>query len=111
MVFAVLEILPGNAAQVLMGPDADPEAVAAMAEQLGLNQPALQRYMPMDGRFFTGRSGQQLCLRLTRVGAGARAPGADTAAGRAGHGPDHGAGLGWRGCMPPRATTSWAISA
>ena len=30
VVFAVLEILPGNAAQVLMGPDADPEAVAAM---------------------------------------------------------------------------------
>ena len=44
VVFAVLEILPGNAAQVLMGPDADPEAVAAMAEQLGLHQPALQRY-------------------------------------------------------------------
>lgn len=44
VVFAMLEILPGNAAQVLMGPDADPEAVAALAEQLGLNQPALQRY-------------------------------------------------------------------
>ena len=44
VVFGVLEILPGNVAQVLMGPDADPEAVAAMAEQLGLNQPAWQRY-------------------------------------------------------------------
>ena len=29
IVFAVLEVLPGNAAQVLMGPDADPAAVAA----------------------------------------------------------------------------------
>ena len=44
VVFGVLEILPGNVAQVLMGPDADPEAVQAMAEQLGLNQPAWQRY-------------------------------------------------------------------
>ncbi|MDR2325213.1 MAG: ABC transporter permease [Acidovorax sp.] len=44
VVFGVLEILPGNVAQVLMGPDADPEAVAAMAEQLGLGQPAWQRY-------------------------------------------------------------------
>jgi peptide/nickel transport system permease protein len=44
VVFGVLEILPGNVAQVVMGPDADPEAVAAMAEQLGLNQPAWQRY-------------------------------------------------------------------
>ena len=31
IVFAVLEVLPGNAAQVLMGPDADPAAVAAKA--------------------------------------------------------------------------------
>ena len=31
VVFAVLEVLPGNAAQVLMGPDADLAAVAAKA--------------------------------------------------------------------------------
>jgi hypothetical protein len=29
VVFLVLEILPGNAAQILMGPDASPDAVAA----------------------------------------------------------------------------------
>lgn len=57
VVFAVLEILPGNAAQVLMGPDADPESVAAMAEQLGLNQPALQRYADWIGGFLTGQLG------------------------------------------------------
>ncbi len=44
VVFLVLEILPGNAAQMLMGPDAAPEAVAELAEQLGLNQPAWERY-------------------------------------------------------------------
>lgn len=44
VVFAVLEILPGDAAQMLMGPDATPEAVQAMAQQLGLDQPALTRY-------------------------------------------------------------------
>ncbi len=44
IVFAVLEILPGNAAQVLMGADADPAAVAAKTVELGLDQPALQRY-------------------------------------------------------------------
>lgn len=57
VVFAMLEILPGNAAQVLMGPDADPEAVTAMAEQLGLNQPALQRYAQWIQGFFTGHLG------------------------------------------------------
>lgn len=44
VVFAVLEILPGNAAQILMGPDASPDAVAALARKLGLDQPAWDRY-------------------------------------------------------------------
>lgn len=57
VVFAVLEILPGNAAQVLMGPDADAEAVAALTEQLGLKQPALQRYANWIAGCFTGNLG------------------------------------------------------
>ena len=44
VVFVVLEILPGNAAQVLLGPDAAPEAVAELARQLGLDRSAWQRY-------------------------------------------------------------------
>jgi peptide/nickel transport system permease protein len=50
VIFAVLEILPGNAAQMLMGPDAAPEAVQALAEQLGLHHPPLERY----GRWISG---------------------------------------------------------
>ena len=45
VVFLVLDVLPGNAAQVLMGPDAAPDAVQALAQQLGLDQPAWQRYL------------------------------------------------------------------
>ncbi len=44
VVFLVLEILPGNAAQILMGPDASPEAVQALAVKLGIDQPAVERY-------------------------------------------------------------------
>ena len=44
VVFAVLEILPGNAAQIIMGPDASPEAVVALAHKLGLDRPAGVRY-------------------------------------------------------------------
>ncbi|MEO9101428.1 MAG: ABC transporter permease [Burkholderiaceae bacterium] len=44
VVFLVLEVLPGNAAQTLMGPDASPEAVAALANKLGLDQPEIARY-------------------------------------------------------------------
>jgi peptide/nickel transport system permease protein len=45
VVFLVLEILPGNAAQILMGPDASPDAVVTLAHKLGLDRPALDRYV------------------------------------------------------------------
>ena len=57
VVFVVLEVLPGNAAQVLLGPDAAPEAVAALAAQLGLDQPALVRYGQWMAGLLTGRLG------------------------------------------------------
>jgi peptide/nickel transport system permease protein len=44
IVFAVMNILPGNAAQTMLGPTATPEAVAALAHKLGLDQPAPVRY-------------------------------------------------------------------
>jgi peptide/nickel transport system permease protein len=45
VVFLVLEVLPGNAAQILMGADASPEAVAALAQKLGLDRPGWERYV------------------------------------------------------------------
>ena len=44
VVFLVLEVLPGDAAQMMMGADASPEAVKALAEKLGLDRPPLERY-------------------------------------------------------------------
>ena len=44
VIFGVLEVLPGNAAQMLMGPDASPEAVEALVKQLGLDRPPWLRY-------------------------------------------------------------------
>ena len=49
MVFLVLEILPGNAAQILMGPDASPDAVRALATKLGIDRPPLERYWALGG--------------------------------------------------------------
>lgn len=57
VVFLVLDILPGNAAQVLMGPDAAPEAVAALSAKLGLDQPAWTRYWHWIGGLATGQLG------------------------------------------------------
>jgi len=57
VVFLVLEILPGNAAQILMGPDASPEAVEALAVKLGLNHPAAERYWNWVSGLVTGDLG------------------------------------------------------
>lgn len=58
VVFLVMEILPGNAAQVLLGPDASPQAVQALTLKLGLNQPALERYWHWASGLLVGNFGQ-----------------------------------------------------
>ena len=57
VVFAVLELLPGNAAQVILGETATPESIAAMEDKLGLNQPAASRYMSWMGSMLQGQTG------------------------------------------------------
>lgn len=57
VIFLVLEVLPGNAAQMMMGPDASPEAVQALATRLGLDRPALERYLAWVGGLLTGDLG------------------------------------------------------
>ena len=57
VVFAVLELLPGNAAQVILGETATPESISAMEEKLGLNQPAATRYLNWMGGMLQGQTG------------------------------------------------------
>ena len=57
VIFVMLEILPGNAAQMMMGADASPDAVQALAVKLGLDRPPLERYASWVGGMLTGRLG------------------------------------------------------
>ena len=57
VIFVVLEILPGNAAQILMGPDASSEAVQALALKLGIDHPPLERYWNWVSGILTGDLG------------------------------------------------------
>jgi len=57
VIFLVLEILPGNAAEILMGPDASPEAVQALAVKLGIDRPPLERYWQWISGMLTGDLG------------------------------------------------------
>jgi peptide/nickel transport system permease protein len=45
IIFLVLDALPGNAADMLMGADASPEALRALTVKLGLDQPLVYRYL------------------------------------------------------------------
>jgi peptide/nickel transport system permease protein len=60
VVFAVLELLPGNAAEVILGDTATPEAVAALEAKLGLDRPALQRYTDWVSGWLQGRSAESV---------------------------------------------------
>lgn len=59
VVFAVLEVLPGDPALVMLGMEARPDALAALRTELGLNQPLWLRYFQWVGDMLTfdlGRS-------------------------------------------------------
>ena len=56
VVFAMLEWLPGNAAEVMLGDTASPQAVAALSQKLGLDRPALVRYLEWTGGLLQGHT-------------------------------------------------------
>jgi peptide/nickel transport system permease protein len=60
VVFAVLDLLPGNAAEVVLGDSATPESLAALEKKLGLDQPAAVRYMQWVGGLLRGDLGVSL---------------------------------------------------
>jgi peptide/nickel transport system permease protein len=60
LVFAVLELLPGNAAEIILGDTATPESLAALQAKLGLDRPPLQRYTDWVGGLLQGRTAQSI---------------------------------------------------
>ena len=44
IIFCILEILPGDPAQFILGMNAQPDTLAALREQLGLDAPPIMRY-------------------------------------------------------------------
>ena len=45
VIFLILEVVPGDPAQFMLGMNAQPDTLAALREQLGLDQPAFSRYV------------------------------------------------------------------
>lgn len=60
VVFAVLELLPGNAAEIILGDTATPESIAIVKAKLGLDKPHLQRYGEWIGGLVQGRTAMSI---------------------------------------------------
>jgi peptide/nickel transport system permease protein len=56
----MLDILPGNAAEVMLGESATPEAVRALSAKLGLDRPAPVRYASWISGVLGGELGQSI---------------------------------------------------
>ncbi len=57
VVFAVLEVLPGDPAAVMLGVNARPDTLAALRAQMGLDRPPVERYLRWIAGLLTGDLG------------------------------------------------------
>lgn len=60
IVFAITQILPADAAVVMLGENATPEALAALRAQMGLNDPVWLQYLHWAGGVIQGDFGTSL---------------------------------------------------
>ncbi len=66
LVFAILQLIPGNPAQILLlGTGATPAQVAQLDRQLGLDQPVVLQYFHYLGRLLTGNLGYSYVTQQT----------------------------------------------
>jgi peptide/nickel transport system permease protein len=64
VVFTVTSLLPGDAAQALLGQESTPELLAALRQKFGLDQPAYLRYLHWLGGLLVGNPGNALANGL-----------------------------------------------
>lgn len=64
LTFIAFDLISGDPAQAMLGTEATPEKLAALREQLGLNQPLLVRYGQWLAGFFTGNLGTSYNYKL-----------------------------------------------
>lgn len=63
LVFVALLLVPGDPAEVILGLDASPASADALREQLGLNRPAIPRFLSWLGGAVRGDFGDSLNYR------------------------------------------------
>jgi peptide/nickel transport system permease protein len=63
VIFVIVEIAPGDPASYMLGINAQPETIAALRAELGLDQPKLQRYLSWVGGMLSGDMGTSYTYR------------------------------------------------
>jgi peptide/nickel transport system permease protein len=56
-IFIILEVLPGDPAAIMLGTSSQPDTLAALRTKMGLDQPAVIRYVTWIAGIFTGNFG------------------------------------------------------
>lgn len=64
VIFAVIEVIPGDPASFMLGLNAEPDTVAALRDQLGLNGSVLARYVNWIGGLLSGDFGTSYTYRV-----------------------------------------------
>ena len=64
LIFGLTEVLPGDAAQAILGQGATPENLANLRAEMGLDRPAFTRYFEWLGGILTGDMGVALTNKL-----------------------------------------------
>ena len=67
VIFFATQVLPGDVAQMILGRFARPEAVAALREKLGLNEPLVVQYFTWLANFVPGDWGLSLSTNNSPV--------------------------------------------
>jgi len=63
IIFLLVEIMPGDVAQMILGQSATEEAVSALREARGLNDPVMERYFRWVGGVLTGDLGESIYMK------------------------------------------------
>ncbi|MFT5342437.1 MAG: peptide/nickel transport system permease protein [Paracoccaceae bacterium] len=65
VIFVVIEVAPGDPASFMLGMNAQPDTIAALRAELGLDVPKLQRYLTWVSNMLTGDFGTSYTYRTS----------------------------------------------
>lgn len=68
LIFVVVELMPGDIAQIILGQSATPEAIKGLQEAMGLDKPAHVRYFKWVYNIIRGDLGESLVMQGVQIG-------------------------------------------